>query len=659
MRSESILAAMKKLRLLFVVATLLMSVAAIARDYDYMISSPDGRLTVCVTVNNQLCWSVNLDGKPMLIYSPIGLETTADTFGKNVKVTKAADKKLKDFGSLTLTFRGGYSVEWRAYDDAGCYRITLPKGKKVTVKNEIAQFRFNDDDKCFVPYVNDLRDGDKWSSAFECYYDHQKLSEMYNDSLAITPFAVCHADGYKSVILETGVKNYPGMYLVKGEGNSLTAKFPNVPLKWVKGGMNDLNMMATERAGYIAKDAAQLPWRVVMAVSNDAQLLGNDIVSRLGAPGKLTDTSWIRPGKAAWDWWNNWNISGVDFRAGINTDTYLYYIDFAHDNGLEYAVLDEGWSDPEDLMKMSDKMDISKIVDYAKERGVSIILWSSWRNMVQRGAQKMDEVMDYYSRMGVKGFKVDFFDRDDQLAVNSAYQVAEAAARHHLILDLHGFKPNGMQTEYPNILNFEGVKGLENSKWEPKVDGHPLHDQPLYDVSIPYLRNLIGPMDYTPGAMVNATPDQFYGNNAHPMSQGTRVHQMAMYVVFYGPLQMLADSPTKYKKEQECTNFIDGIPTVWDETVPLSGKMGEYVALARRKGNVWYVGAMTNGESRDLTLDLSKLKVQGKTMDIFGDGVNADREATDYAHLSATVAADGIVNVHLAPGGGWVCRISQ
>lgn len=275
--------------------------------------------------------------------------------------------------------------------------------------------------------------------------------------------------------------------------------------------------------------------------------------------------------------------------------------------------------------------------------------------------------MKHYGDMGVKGFKVDFFDRDDQKAINSVYEIAACAAKHQLLLDLHGMRPFGVQFSYPNIVNIEGVKGLENSKWEPRTGDGPLHDQPRYDVTIPFLRALPGSFDYTPGAMVNAVRSQFFGNNDHPMSQGTRVHQMAMYTIFDAPLQMLVDSPTKYMQNQECTDFISQIPTVYDQVVPLDGKLGEYVVVAKRKGNKWYIAAMNNWQARDLTVDLSRLvtpndttgklgKMNGKA-NIFADGINADREATDYKHIYRQVTSDDKLQIHLAPGGGWTAIV--
>jgi alpha-glucosidase len=346
----------------------------------------------------------------------------------------------------------------------------------------------------------------------------------------------------------------------------------------------------------------------------------------------------------------------------MNTDTYLYYIDFAAKNRVEYIIIDEGWSGKESLMEgLSPDIDLKRLIAYGKEKGVGIILWSSWRNLIGSnplgGIAATEAVMKHYADMGIKGFKVDFFDRDDQQVITSAYQVAECAAKYHLYLDYHGLKPFGIQRAYPNIFNFEGVKGLENSKWEPRVGDGPLHNQPRYDVTAPYLRMLAGPMDYTPGAMMNAMKDSFFGNNDHPMSQGTRVHQMAMYTTFEAPLQMMADSPTKYMQNQECTDFIAQIPTTFDETVALDGQLGEYTVIARRKGSVWYVAAMTDWTARDLTISLDFIGEGQHTADIFADGVNAHKEATDYKHTQQTVTSKDRLAVHLSSGGGWTAII--
>ena len=651
----------------------------------YTVQSLLGDMVVNINVDKSITWDITKGKTLVLKPSVISLQTDRQTFGVNPKVRKVTVHNYKNddnggYQQLLLSCNG-YDVEFRVYLNAAAYRI-IPKKMINKVVNETSEYRFAGDYQSFVPYVNDNREGERWCYSFESYYDEAPLSKMYQDSLAITPLAICLPEGKKAVVMESDVENYPGMYLLKGTSTtaastasashassaySLHAAFPPYPLKEEIGGYNRLNLVPTERANYIAEKVTRLPWRIVLVTDEDMQLVGNDIAKLLGPQCRIKDTSWIKPGKVAWDWWNNTNITGVDFRAGINTETYKYFVDFAKKNGLEYIIIDEGWSDPEDLLIFSDKMDMAGIIDYAKQNGVGVILWSSWRNLIQRGHEKMEEIMKHYGDMGVKGFKVDFFDRDDQKAINSVYEVAECAAKHHLLLDLHGMRPFGVQFAYPNIVNFEGVKGLENSKWEPRVGDGPLHDQPRYDVTIPFLRALPGSFDYTPGAMVNAVRSQFFGNNDHPMSQGTRVHQMAMYTIFDAPLQMLADSPTKYMQNQECTDFIAQIPTVYDQVVPLDGKLGEYVVVAKRKGARWYIAAMNNWQARDLTVDLSLLmKMNEKTnkleklngrANIFADGINADREATDYKHTYQQVTNSDKLQIHLAPGGGWTAIV--
>lgn len=656
----------------------LISLCASAGNYE--VSSPNGKVKVTITTDEGVKWSVDYDGRQVLLPSAIDIRLSQGrkTYGLG-KVGKVARytvngsfknpfyKKLNisdAYGQLLMYTTEKFTIEVRAYDDGAAYRLISSNKKPLTVTDETVEFCFSDDYQAFVPYVNDNRGGERYCYSFESYYDEAPLSKIYPDSLAITPLAVCLPDGMKAIVMDAGVENYPGMMLKKGEGNVLKAEFAPYPLEQEIGGYDRLNLVPTKRADYIAKFVKQqsLPWRAVVITERDADILNCDMAQRLAPACRIADTSWIKPGKVAWDWWNNCNITGVDFPSGMNTNTYLYYIDFAAKNRVEYIIIDEGWSGKESLMEgLSPDIDLKRLIAYGKEKGVGIILWSSWRNLIGSnplgGIAATEAVMKHYADMGIKGFKVDFFDRDDQQVIASAYQVAECAAKYHLYLDYHGLKPFGIQRAYPNIFNFEGVKGLENSKWEPRVGDGPLHNQPRYDVTAPYLRMLAGPMDYTPGAMMNAMKDSFFGNNDHPMSQGTRVHQMAMYTTFEAPLQMMADSPTKYMQNQECTDFIAQIPTTFDETVALDGQLGEYTVIARRKGSVWYVAAMTDWTARDLTISLDFIGEGQHTADIFADGVNAHKEATDYKHTQQTVTSKDRLTVHLSSGGGWTAII--
>ena len=626
---------MKRIAFFLLCLAAVMGVAA----KDYQVMSPNGRLSVKIhAASNRLTWEVAYGGTQVLTPSEIGLN---GALGKMIGVVKRNTAVVKS---------GNVSVEFRVDNDAAAYRIVIA-GKPVTVNSETAEFCFAGDYKAFVPYVNDNRGGERYTFSFESYYDEQPLSEMYADSLAINPLAIRLPDGKLAVVCDMGATDYPGMFLVRKGHHALRGAFAHYPVAEEIGGHARLNLVPTKRASYIARDVkGPLPWRIVLVTEQDRQLLTANLPERFGPKCQLRDTSWIRPGKVAWDWWNATMLTGVPFRAGMNTDTYLYYIDFAAKNNLEYVIIDEGWSGKESLRaELNPEIDLQRLIGYGAQRGVGVILWASWRNAVKN----TDDDFRHYAMMGVKGFKIDFFDRDDQAVMRSAWQLASAAARHHLLLDLHGYRPTGIQQAWPNILNFEGVKGLENSKWEPRTANGPLHDQPRYDVTIPYLRQLVGPLDYTPGAMRNATRDAFFGSNDHPMSQGTRAHQVAMYTIFDAPLQMLADAPTRYEKEQSTTDFISQIPTTWDETIAIDGSIGEYVVVARRKGDVWFLAAMNNWEQRDITITLDMLSDVPYLAEIFADGVNADRDATDFMKSVKPVNHGDKLSLHLAPAGGW------
>ena len=677
---------MKTLRLLAVMCLMCigMTAHAFSMKRDWSIESPDKTVQVDIhrLGNYSLDWQIRYKGTEVLKPSNINilLDGTMDVstkggIGKESKREQVRSqfetpfyKKsvVKDeYNSLTISFKNGISLEFRVYNDGAAYRFIINRKKASEVTSEQAEFCFADDYQAFIPYVNDNRGGERYCYSFESYYDEQPLSKMYSDSLAITPLAVCLPGGIKAIVMDAGVENYPGMFLKKGNrDNTLQAEFAPYPLEQEIGGFDRLNLVPTRRADYIAKleGSSALPWRAVVITERDADILNCDMAQRLAPKCRIKDTSWIHPGKVAWDWWNNTNVYGVDFKSGMNTDTYLYYIDFAAKNHIEYIIIDEGWSGKESLTEnLNPEIDLQRLIAHGKEKGVGIILWSSWRNLI--GSNPLndisvtDAVMKRYADMGIKGFKVDFFDRDDQQVIASAYKIAESAAKYHLYLDYHGLKPFGIQRAYPNIFNFEGVKGLENSKWEPRTGNGPLHNQPRYDVTAPYLRMLAGPMDYTPGAMSNAMKDCFFGNNDHPMSQGTRVHQMAMYTVFEAPLQMMADSPTKYMQNQECTDFIAQVPTTFDETKALDGKLGEYIVIARRKGTTWYVAAMTDWTPRDLAIDLSFLGTGKHQAEIFADGINAMKEASDYKRSQQTVTSTDRLNIHLSSGGGWTAII--
>ena len=384
----------------------------------------------------------------------------------------------------------------------------------------------------------------------------------------------------------------------------------------------------------------------------DTEMPVNNLVYALAEPAKTTDISWIKPGKVAWDWWNDWNLKGVDFEAGINFDTYKYYIDFAAKNNIEYVVLDEGWYESKkgDIMNPIPEIRLPELIAYAKSKGVDIVLWTVFNVLDEH----LDEAMAKYKAMGAKGFKIDFLDRDDQEAVELAYRIAEAALKHQLIVDYHGYyKPTGMSRTFPNILNYEGVFGMEEARWTELKN-----NMPLYDVTFPYIRMMAGRVDFTPGAMRNGTKDNWKAIYTAPVSMGTRCHQLACYVVHDSPFTMLCDAPTNYEKEQECVDMITSLPTVFDRTIIPQGEMGKYIITAREKDGNWYVAGQTNWDKRTIKLKFDFLE-KGKKYHavIFRDGINANHNAEDYKREEMEVTSDTVLDITMASGGGFLMEL--
>ena len=634
------------------------------KKQDFVLNSPDGKIKLKILVNDKITWTISHEKDLILAASEMSMTLDENVvLGQNSVVLNSKKqsvdasfdspfykKKLvqNKYNQLTLNFKNDFSIEYRAFNDGVAYRFITKKKKDITIKNEEVVLNFDQDYNTLIPYVRDLRNPkDPYISSFEAHYENKKVSEFAKDTLAFLPFLIDYKKHKKAVFLEANVEDYPGLFVTNSSAKSgFESRFSKYPLKEINGGFNYLNKLITERADYLVKTKGtrNFPWRIIVISENDAQLANNDMVQKLSEPSKIKDISWIKPGKVAWDWWNDWNIYNVDFKAGINTQTYKYYIDFASKNKVEYVVLDEGWSVETDIMKHNPSVDLEALIAYAKERNVGVILWTSWMAL----NENIEGIFENYSKLGIKGFKVDFIDRDDAKMVNSVYDISQKAANHKLLLDFHGmYKPTGIQRTFPNILNFEGVKGLENNKWTPN------DDVPLYDCTIPFIRMMAGPMDYTPGAMRNATKSEFKPSHSNPMSQGTRCHQLALYTIFEAPLQMMADSPTAYMKEQESTDFIAKIPTTFDETVALDSEVAKFVTITRRKANTWYLGAITNWDSREITIDFSFLE-KGKKFqaEIFSDGLNADKSAVDYKREIITVDSTTKLKYRLAPGGG-------
>ncbi|MBO5332026.1 MAG: glycoside hydrolase family 97 protein [Alistipes sp.] len=648
-----------------------------AKPTQKQITSPDGTLKVTVTVADDIRWSVEDDGKRIIAPSQIAMQIgQSEVWGVKPSLRKATVGKIDEVipsplykksevdnrcTTLTLAFKGDYAIELRAYDNAAAYRFVSTRKGDYTVKNEVSEWDFAEDNTVYGSYVKFNRKGTgnaiekQYYNSFENAYFVEPLKKMDPERLMFLPLLV-EVDDKKVCITESDLMSYPGMYLYNSNGDTaLESNFAPYPDKVTQGGHNMLQGEVQTRKPYIAEVSGprSFPWRICIVADNDAELLDDDMVFRLSQPNAIGDTSWIKPGKVAWDWWNDWGLYGVDFEPGINNRTYEYYIDFAARNGIEYVILDEGWSvnKKADLMQVIPEIDVKHLCDYAKERGVGIVLWAGYWAL----NRDMEGVMKHYAEMGVKGFKIDFMDRDDQQMVDFYERAAVTAAKYKLMCDFHGaYKPCGLSRKYPNVVNYEGVNGLEQMKWSTIE-----LDQVTYDVMIPFIRMVAGPMDYTQGAMVNAQKASYHASNSEPMSQGTRCRQLAMYVVFESPFNMLCDSPTNYEKEPVCTEFIAKIPTVWDETEALDGKVGEYCIIARRAGDVWYVGGMTNWDEREVEIDLSFLGEGNYAATEFVDGPNANKLGRDFLKKEIEVKGGSKLKVKMAKGGGFAMKIEK
>ena len=659
-----------------ILAAVLMTVGAAAASKHYELKSPDGNLVVSIEAGEGVSYSLTHGQDLLIAMTNIAMATVEGVYFGGVQPVKKVTRRsvsetiqtvvykkveVKDeFNEIVLRFKN-FSVVFRAYDDGMAYRFISHLKGQYHIEYEMAKFDFVQDWNMWVAYVAQHTETleSQFYNSFENRYSYTPLSQWDKSRMAFLPLLVDGPDGKKIAITEADLLNYPGMCLyndmMDGDSDSeLETRFADYPDEVTQGGHNNLQMEVQSRHPYIARCNGEqaFPWRIISVSTEDIQMADNDMVYRLATPSDPTkDWSWVKPGKVAWDWWNDWNIDGVDFKSGINNETYKYYIDFASANGIEYVILDEGWSvnGAADLFQVVPSIDLELLVKYASERNVGLILWAGYWAF----DRDMENVCKHYSEMGIKGFKIDFMDRDDQYMVDFHRRAAEMTAKYHLLADFHGsYKPTGLHRTYPNVINFEGVHGLETMKWS----GASV-DQVTYDVTFPYIRMMTGPVDYTQGAMLNATRGNYHAVYNEPMSQGTRCRQLAQYVIFDSPLNMLCDSPSNYKREQECLNFIAAVPTVWDETKGLCGKVGEYIAIARRSGDDWYVGAMTDWTSRELVLDLTFLPEGSYEVELYRDGVNAYRIARDYKKEVIELPSDRNLTVNMAPGGGFAAKI--
>ena len=629
----------------------------------HQLQSPDNRIQVTIRVDEQITYDVLVNGKLLLQNSTISLDVDRHTLGKNAKVdsvkigtidrtlepvVKQKFAKIREhYNELRLTFTGNFALTFRAYNEGVAYRLetSLPQ-TEIKVYGEEATFNFAGNYNVYYPVE------ESFFSHNEREFVQLPLNQIANNSLASVPAVLVAPDNVKLVVAESDVDDYPGLWFHGNTNNSLTAVFPPYPLKEEAraGRGSDRDIRVTAAADYtaITKGTRTFPWRIIGIAENDGALITNQLVYLLAKPSQVKDTSWIKPGKVAWDWYNANNIYGVDFKSGIDTRTYKYYIDFASKYGIEYIILDEGWYKLGNVLQVVPEMNIEELVAYGKRKNVGIILWMVWKTLDDQFLPAMDQ----FEKWGIKGLKVDFMQRDDQKVINFYHKLCREAARRNMLVDFHGaIRPATMVRTWPNLINTEGVRGLEQNKWSKFAN-------PEHNVTLPFTRMFLGPMDYTPGAMVNSGNEKnFAAVFDRPMSLGTRCHQLAMYVVYESPLQMLADSPSHYLSEPEVMEFLGPVPTVWDETKVLGAQMGDYVVVARRNGSNWYIGAMTDWTPRDVDIDLSFLTPGRFKITSFEDGPNADRYGSDYKKAVLEVDRRSKVKIHMAGGGGWAARL--
>lgn len=636
----------------FITMSLIVLLAATGMKAEKILDlcSPNGVTRLTVTLGNQLSLSVYYGEEEILRDNALSLQIGQDAFGVSPRLIGTKRTRVDETirptvplkyaevpnraNQLSLSFRGGIGLDLRAYDNGVAYRFTLNKGKgQVDVVSEGLELDLPED--CMA-HISQTRG---FTTSYENPYTHVATSELKGDGeMTYLPILLETGRGTKVLFSESDVRDYPHLFLAPTGKGGFTARFPRSPEIWEPNG--DRSWRVTKERDCIARTDGRrtLPWRFFV-IGDDATIAQNQMEVILGGRCELDDTSWIRPGQVCWDWWNHWTVWGVDFETGINNETYKYIIDTASKYGVEYILLDEGWNKRvQDPFTTRDEIDVQELVDYGRQKGVGIILWLSWLTVEQHF-----DLIPYYANMGVKGLKVDFMDHSDQWMVNFFERVTRECARNHLLVDFHGsFKPAGMEQRLPNLISYEGVRGME-------YGGRCLPENSIW---LPFMRNVVGPMDFTPGSMQSTQPEDNRGTGSMPMGSGTRAYQMALYVCFESGLQMLADSPTRYLREDECTRFIASVPTTWDDTRVLAARAGDYYVVAKRKGDRWFIGAITGDKAQDIDIRLDFLTSGGR-LTSFQDGRNAHRIAVDYKRTEQDVTPATQLHLHLVRNGGW------
>lgn len=616
------------------------------------VKSPNGEIQVSIDIKDKIYYSVSYDDDLIVKDCYLNLQLANETLGNNPKLRNTKKGVINESikreipfknavvknhcNTLRLNFAGNYAVEFRVFDNGMAYRFITDKKDENIVMGEDFVLNFPAD------YTAHLSQPDGFKTSYEYPYTHVKTKEYKKtDRMSYLPVLLETDKAYKILISEADLYDYPCMFLKSTGTNGMQSLFPKVPLEF--GDDGDRSLKILKEADYIAKTDGKrsFPWRMMVISKEDKELVENEMVYSLSSPCVLEDYSWIKPGQVSWEWWHDARLYGVDFRSGYNMDSYKYYIDFASKFGIPYIIMDEGWAkSTRDPYTPNLTIDLAELIQYGKERNVKIVLWLTWLTV-----ENNFDLFKTFADWGIAGVKIDFMDRSDQWMVNYYERVAKEAAKHKLFVDFHGaFKPAGLERKYPNILSYEGVLGMEQGG----------NCKPSNTIYLPFMRNAVGPMDFTPGSMISAQPEDNRSTRANAMGSGTRAYQMALFVVFESGLQMLADNPVYYYRELPCTEFISSVPVTWDETKVLYAEVGEGVVIARRKGEKWFIGGITNNEGRTVNIDLSFLpEGQSFTLTAFEDGINADRQAMDYKKRESRVDSKSQITIQMVRNGGW------
>ncbi len=630
------------------------------------VFSPSGKICVKVWMNQNIKYSISENSKIILDPSSIDLILKDNnSFSINNAIISHTEKKYHstiispvpekrkiiedNYTLLSIDFKMPYKLEFKVYDDGVAYRMLTHFNDSIIITNEIATFNFPNKPSVYFPAIHKRDDADIFHTSYEEQFPLREMNKIGTSEVAYNPVLVSPAIGPKIGITESDLEDYPGMFLTGTGSFELKGLFAGYPLEEKMTVGDYPQSLVTKRADYIAKTKGNrsFPWRVLIINDEDRQLPSNDIVYRLGSPSRIGDASWVKPGKGTDEWTINVNLFNVPFRSGINTASYKYYIDFAKRFGFNRIMMDAGWSDNMDLFKINPNINMDTLTAYAKEKGIKISMWTL-ANALDR---QLDSALERFNKWGVDFIMTDFIDRDDQKTVNFYYRIAKACADHRIMIMFHGaYPPKGFNRTFPNNVTREGVLGSEYNVWSEKVS-------PKHDVTLPYTRMLAGSFDYEPLVFNNANLKSFRNIEGNVMTQGTRSHQLAMFVVFDNPMQIFGGNPSQAWMEPKFTELMGSVPTVWNETKVIDGKVGEFIVTARQINNNWYIAGMTDWDARDINLKFDFLDKGNYSATICKDGINADRYAADYILNDTTVKKGDEMKIHLAPGGGFFIRM--